>query len=187
MSLFFGINNVKSKNCTNNKLAYLYAMNTDWLWTIFWSILPISELRGGIPFALSQSLSPVLVYFVCVATNVLAFPIVYFFLELLHPIFSKMGFYNTLFEKFIIRTQHKVERSIEKYGFWGLMIFVMIPLPVTGAYTGTFASWLFKIPRVKAFLAVSLGVMISGLIVTTIFLSGAQVFQFLLKDVSHIG
>ena len=65
-------------------------MNADWLWTIFWSILPISELRGGIPFALSQSLNPILVYFVCVGTNILAFPIVYFFLEMLHPIFSKI-------------------------------------------------------------------------------------------------
>ncbi len=65
------------------------------------------------------------------------------------------------------------------------MVFVMVPLPVTGAYTGTFASWLFKIDKKKSFLAVSLGVMISGVIVTTIFLSGVQVFQFLLKDVSH--
>lgn len=162
-------------------------MNEDWLWTIFWSILPISELRGGIPYALSNNLNPVVVYFVCVGTNILAFPIVYFFLGLLHPLFSKIELYNILFEKIIVRTRRKVEKQIEKYGFWGLMVFVMIPLPVTGAYTGTFASWLFKIPKAKAFLAVSLGVMISGLIVTTIFLSGAQVFQFLLKDVSHIG
>ncbi len=160
-------------------------MNSDWLWTIFWSILPISELRGGIPFALSQNLNPFLVYLICVFTNILAFPIVYFFLEILHPLFSKWNWYKSLFDKFIIRTRKKVETQIEKYGFWGLMVFVMIPLPVTGAYTGTLASWLFKIDKKKAFLAVSLGVIISGIIVSAIYLSGVQVFQFLLKDVSH--
>ena len=161
-------------------------MNIDWLWTIFWSILPISELRGGIPFALLKELNPVVVYFVAVTTNIMAFPIVYLFLDLLHPIFIKWNWYSTLFDKFIVRTRSKIENQIQKYGFWGLMIFVMIPLPVTGAYTGTFASWLFKIERKKAFLAVSLGVMISGLIVSAIFLSGAEIFKFLLKDVSHI-
>lgn len=160
-------------------------MNSDILWTIFWSILPISELRGGIPFALSQGLNPFLVYFICVGTNMLAFPIVYFFLEILHPLFSKWSFYNKLFEKFVVRTRSKVEKQIEKYGFWGLMVFVMIPLPVTGAYTGTMASWLFKIDKKKAFLAVSLGIMISGLIVTAIYFSGLEVFNFLMKDVSH--
>ena len=74
------------------------------------------------------------------------------------------------------------ENKIDKYGFWGLMIFVMIPLPVTGAYTGSFAAWLFNIPKKKAFISVLLGVMISGMIVTTIMLTGIEALQFLLKD-----
>ena len=63
------------------------------------------------------------------------------------------------------------------------MLFVMIPLPVTGAYTGSFAAWLFNIPKKKAFLSVVLGVVISGIIVTTIMLTGIEAFQFLLKDI----
>ena len=77
----------------------------------------------------------------------------------------------------------RVEKKIEKYGFWGLMIFVMIPLPVTGAYTGCFAAWLFNIPKKKVFLAVSLGIIISGIIVTTLMVSGMEAFQFLIKDI----
>ncbi|HIB85266.1 MAG TPA: ligand-binding protein SH3, partial [Chromatiaceae bacterium] len=73
---------------------------------------------------------------------------------------------------------------IDKYGFWGLMVFVMIPLPVTGAYTGSFAAWIFGVKRRKAFLAVSLGVLIAGVIVTTVVLTGSQTFDFLIK---HIG
>ena len=53
---------------------------------------------------------------------------------------------------------------MEKYGFWGLMVFVMIPLPGTGAYLGTIASYAFNIDKQKAFLAISLGVIGSGII-----------------------
>lgn len=159
-------------------------MNADWLWTIIWSILPISELRGGIPYAFFHDLNPIVAYFVCVGTNLLAFPIVYFFVENLHPIFSKWSVYNTLFEKFIVRTRKKVEGPVAKYGFWGLMVFVMIPLPVTGAYTGSFASWLFKIDKKKSFMAVAFGVAIAGIIVSTVVFSGNEMFHFLIKDVS---
>ena len=158
-------------------------MNSDWFWTVFWSIVPISELRGGIPFALSKDLDPILVYLVCVGTNALAFPIVYLFLEKLHPLFEKWNWYQSLFDKFVVRTRKKLENQVEKYGFWALLIFVMIPLPVTGAYTGSLAAWLFNIDKKKSFLAVLLGVMISGLIVTFVYLLGVQVFDFLIKKV----
>ncbi len=156
---------------------------SDWLWTIFWSIVPISELRGGIPFALAHELNPIAVYFVCVISNVLAYPIVYLFLDNLHPVFKKWEWYQKLFDKFIIRTRHKVEKKIDKYGFWGLMIFVMIPLPVTGAYTGSLAAWLFNINKKKGFLAVLLGVIISGLIVTSVYLSGAKILDIFMKKI----
>lgn len=162
-------------------------MNEDWLWTIFWSVLPISELRGGIPYAFTQGLNPILAYFVCVGVNLLAFPIVYFFLEFFHPLFNKWSFYNTLFEKIIVRTRKKVEGPIAKYGFWGLMVFVMIPLPVTGAYTGSLASWVFEIDKKKSIMAVAFGVAIAGIIVTAIMVSGSTALNFLIKDVSHIG
>ncbi|MBC8302342.1 MAG: small multi-drug export protein [Pelagibacterales bacterium] len=158
-------------------------MNNIIFWSIFLSILPIAELRGGIPYAIANDLNPLLTFFICVGANILVFPIVFFFLEFLHPLFLKIDLYKRLFDKFIIKTREKIGNKIEKYGFWGLMIFVMIPLPVTGAYTGSFAAWLFNIPKKKAFLAVSLGVIMAGIIVTTIVLTGIEAFQFLLKDI----
>ena len=158
-------------------------MNNIIFWSIFLSILPIAELRGGIPYAIANDLNPLLTFFICVGANILVFPIVFFFLEFLHPLFLKIDLYKRLFDKFIIKTREKVGYKIEKYGFWGLMIFVMIPLPVTGAYSGSFAAWLFNIPKKKAFLAVSLGVIMAGIIVTTIVLTGIEAFQFLLKDI----
>jgi len=146
-------------------------------------MMPIAELRGGIPYALANGISPVTAYFVCTFANILAFPIVYLFFGFFHDIFNKMDWYKRLFDKLVLRTRSKIEGKLEKWGFWGLMIFVMIPLPVTGAYTGSFAAWLFGIEKRKGFLAVALGVFIAGLIVTAIFLSGAEAFSFLMKKV----
>lgn len=155
----------------------------DLIYSIILSMMPIAELRGGIPYALANGISPITAYLVCCAANILAFPIVYLFIGLFHDLFLKIQWYASLFEKLVLRTRSKVEDNLKKWGFWGLMVFVMIPLPVTGAYTGSFAAWVFGIEKSKAFLAVALGVMISGLIVTAIFLSGAELFHFLLKEV----
>lgn len=158
-------------------------MNSILFYAILLSLLPIAELRGGIPYAIANNINPLIAYFICVGANILAFPIVFFFLEFLHPLFLKIDLYKNLFDKFVIKTRDKLNDKIKKYGFWGLMLFVMIPLPVTGAYTGSFAAWLFNIPKKKAFLSVVLGVIISGIIVTTIMLTGIEAFQFLLKDI----
>lgn len=155
----------------------------DIIFSILLSMAPIFELRGGIPYALLHNIHPVTSYLICCGANILAFPIVYLFLGIFHGWFSQMQWYASLFEKLVVRTRHKVEGNLKRYGFWGLMVFVMIPLPVTGAYTGSFAAWAFGIEKKKAFIAVSLGVMISGLIVTGIVLSGTEVFHFLLKKV----
>ena len=145
--------------------------------------MPIAELRGGIPYALANGINPVTAYLISCSANILAFPIVYLFMGLFHNLFSKMDWYKKLFDKIVIRTRKNVGDKIEKWGFWGLMIFVMIPLPVTGAYTGSFAAWVFGIEKRKAFLAIVMGVLIAGLIVTAIFLSGAELFNFFLKKV----
>ena len=155
----------------------------DIIYTILLSITPIFELRGGIPYALANDINPVTAYIISCAANMLAFPIVYIFMGFFHDLFNKMDWYANLFEKIVVRTRVKVGDNLEKWGFWGLMVFVMIPLPVTGAYTGSFAAWVFGIEKRKGFLAVSLGVLIAGLIVTAIFLSGAELFSFLLKKV----
>ena len=154
----------------------------DYFYSIILSMMPIAELRGGIPYALAHDINPITAYFMCCFANILAFPIVYFFMGFFHDVFNKMSWYSNLFEKIVLRTRNKVGNNLEKWGFWGLMVFVMIPLPVTGAYTGSFAAWVFGIEKRKGFFAISLGVLIAGLIVTAIFLSGAELFGFLLKS-----
>jgi uncharacterized membrane protein len=152
-------------------------MNNTLIEAFLFSILPIAELRGGIPYAIFNDIHPLTAYIVCVVANILVFPIVYFFLEVIHPIFLKISFYKNLFDKIVIRTRKKLGLKIKKYGFWAIMIFVMIPLPVTGVYTGTLASWLFDIPKKRSFLSIVLGVIISGLIMTGISLFSSEVIK----------
>ena len=140
----------------------------EYIYAIILSMMPIAELRGGIPYALYNGIHPVTAYLICCAANILAFPIVYFFMGFFHDLFSKMSWYVNLFEKIVVRTRGKVGEKIEKWGFWGLMVFVMIPLPVTGAYTGSFAAWVFGIEKRKGFLAIVAGVLIAGLIVSVV-------------------
>jgi len=146
--------------------------------SILLSLLPIAELRGGIPYAILKDIHPLVAYFVCCLSNILVYPIVLIFLEYFHKHFLKIKYYQYLFDKFVEKTRRKTQKKIEKWGFWGIMIFVMIPLPVTGAYTGSLAAWIFNINKRKSFFAVSLGVFIAGIIVTAIVLTGVETLDF---------
>ena len=68
-----------------------------------------------------------------------------------------------------------------KWEFIVLMLFVGIPLPITGAYTGTILAWFFKINRKKAYVALSLGVLIAGIIVSIVSVLGINTLRFLIK------
>jgi len=148
---------------------------------IFVSLLPIAELRGGIPLGLSLGMNIFLVYLIAVLSNLLVFPLVYIFMNSVHNILINFEFYNKTFEIFLKRVRKKVHKKIERYGYLGLTLFVAIPLPITGAYTGTLAAWFFKMNWKKSFLAVALGVLIAGIIVSLVCLFGIKIFNIFIK------
>ena len=152
-------------------------------YAIILSVLPISELRGGIPYAYLVGNPIWLAYLVCVTANFFVGPIVFLFLSTLHRVLIKWRLYEKLFARFIQRVRKKTSRLIEKYGFWGVTIFVAIPLPVTGAYTGTVAAWLFGLDRKKSLLAVLVGVCIAGLVVSFVIYFGVEGLEFFVKKV----
>jgi uncharacterized membrane protein len=146
------------------------------------SLLPISELRGGIPYAFFSGNSIWISYLVCVTANFFVGPIIFVFLETGHKQLIKWPYYEKLFDRFIIRVRRKTTGLIEKYGFWGIAIFVAIPLPVTGAYTGGIAAWLFGLDRRKSILAILVGVCVAGIIVSSVLYFGIEGLQFLYKS-----
>lgn len=147
-----------------------------------WSLLPISELRGGIPIALHNGLSIWLAYIICVCANLLVIPLTYFFLDHLHEIFMDVKLYRKLFDSYVEKKRTSLEKYIgTKWEFIALTFFVGVPLPVTGAYTGTLLAWFFKLPRKKAYKAITLGVLIAGLIVALVLQLGLKAFNIFVK------
>jgi uncharacterized membrane protein len=149
--------------------------------SVILSLLPISELRGGIPVAVANGIPLGYAYLLCVAFNILVIPLFYIFLNTLHKLFYKIGLYRKIFDRYVNRTMLKAQDKVGKYGYWGVMLFVAIPLPVTGAYTGTLAAWLLKLSMKRSFLYLALGVVIAGIIVSIATLTGAEILKVFLK------
>jgi uncharacterized membrane protein len=152
-------------------------------WTAFLSFIPISELRGGIPFAIANGLPWYWAFCLGVFCNALVAPFCWIFLSTFHKLFLKMKWYEKFFNAFIERARNKLHSGIEKWGWFGVAIFVAIPFPLTGAWTGTLGAWVLGLSKKKTLLAVIIGVIISGSIVTAVVTLGAQAFNMFIKQV----
>lgn len=156
----------------------------DWIWTTLLTLLPIAELRGGLPYALLESGFPwYIAYPYCVLVNALVAPIAYMFLDSVHKLLYKWGIYARIFDRFVERSRHKLTEKVERWGLWGVALFVGIPLPITGAWTGTLGAWVLGLSRRRTMAAVLLGVAISGLIVSAIVLLGVEALNLFIKHV----
>ncbi len=136
------------------------------------SMLPIIELRGAIPVGINHfNLSPILVFLLSVTGNMV--PI--FFILLFFKWVTKIAERIPLLKKFLswlIERTKKRSQVIEKYEEIGLIFFVAIPLPVTGAWTGSLAAYLLGLDFWKSILCILLGVLFAGLIVTSLSILG---------------
>jgi uncharacterized membrane protein len=111
----------------------------------------------------------------------LVIPIVFVFLDTLHHQFYKVRPYRWLFDRWVVRTRAKAEKNVRKWGYWGVMLFVAIPLPITGAYTGTLAAWILKLDKVRSFRYLALGVVIAGVVVSIASVTGIEVLRIFTK------
>ncbi len=150
---------------------------------IILSILPISELRGALPYLYFNEVGIIPSYLISVLCNAMVYPIGILFFNTIHKALSHMTFYQKLFEKTVQRARNKVSKNINKYGLIGLMIFVAVPLPITGAWTGTIGAWALDLDKKKSFLSIFLGVVISGLIVTGVIYAGVGLNSIFIKQV----
>lgn len=136
------------------------------VFTMLVSMLPIIELRGGIPFGVALGLNPWAAFFASVVGNLLPLP---FIVVYIRRIFLWMRRHlprlNDLVDK-LERKAHLKGRKVTRYKYLGLMIFVAIPLPGTGGWTGALAAAFLNMPLRKAMPAMSAGVLIAGFLVT---------------------
>lgn len=134
------------------------------------ALTPIGELRLAIPIGLTQyNFNPIIVYLIAVIGNIIPPILIMLFLPAISKFLrEKSDYADRFFSWLFAHTRRKTEKYIKKYGALALIIFVAIPLPNTGAWTGSIAAWLFGIPFKKAIIYILYGILIAGLIVTAL-------------------
>lgn len=151
-------------------------------WAVLLSLLPVSELRGAIPFSLASGMPVGAAFALCVAANMLVGPVAWLFLSTLHRLLSRWRPYAAFFARVVERARRKVRAAVARWGYWGLAIFVAIPLPFTGAWTGALGAWVLGMETRKSLAAVAAGVLIAGTAVTLVAFFGIKAFSIFLKS-----
>ncbi|MDR2375918.1 MAG: small multi-drug export protein [Treponema sp.] len=149
--------------------------------TAFLAFLPISELRGAIPFAIANGIPWYIALPYAVMLNALVAPVCWIFLSTLHKWLLPIAWYANFFNRFVERARNKLQRGVEKWGWLGIALFVAIPLPVTGAWTGTLGAWVLGLRKGRTFLAVILGLICAGIVVTAVVSLGIRALDVFIK------
>ena len=145
----------------------------------FVSMIPVIELRGAIPYGVAFGLPLWLTYIVAIIGNMLPVPVIYFFARRVLEWGEDKPIIGRFFTFCLVKGEHVGEKLRAKAGrglFWALLLFVGIPLPGTGAWTGTLAASLLHFDFKKSVLACMGGVLLAGLIMGTLSLAGVSVF-----------
>lgn len=133
------------------------------------SILPILELRGGLIAASLLNVSPLTGYIVSIIGNTLPVPFILLFINKILDLMekSKIKWMNKL-SKWLDKKARKHKDLIEKYGYLGLTLFVGVPLPGTGAWTGCLAASVLNMNKKKSFISIMLGIIMASIIMMLI-------------------
>lgn len=146
------------------------------LLVIFFSMIPISELRGAIPLGISLGLSPIHSTIISICGNILIVPIL---LRILHPLiiyFEKTYLFKRTIGVIKTRAINKAD-AIKAYSLIGLFIFVSVPLPTSGAWTASVIASILKLDKKKSFIAISSGIIVAGIIVLGISVGAFKIFD----------
>lgn len=155
-------------------LVELFSSLPAWLVTIIIAMLPISELRGAIPIAIGiYGINPVDAFILAVIGNMIpVIPLLLFLESVSNFLRNRWTVWDRFFTWLFTRTHRNHSKEFEKYGTLALAIFVGLPLPATGAWTGCAAAFVFGIKFRNALLAITSGVIAAGIIVTLITVAG---------------
>ncbi len=133
--------------------------------TFLISMIPVIELRGALPIGVGMGLHPTMALVISVIGNLLPLPFLILFTK---KVFSWLRHHFPKLDKVISKLEERAEAkraTVEKYKFWGLFIFVAIPLPGTGGWTGALIAAMMDMRIKKAFPAITLGVLCAGIII----------------------
>ena len=159
------------------------------------TFIPALELRASIPYGIlggtihlpfginlsGLGMEWYWVVLVCILANIVLGVMVYFLLDNFVHLVVKVKWIGKIYNKIVARTQHRIKKYVEKYGEFGIAVFIGIPLPGSGVYTGALAAYLIGLKFKKFILANVIGVLMAGIIVTLIIVSGSGLFGLFVK------
>ncbi len=149
-----------------DKLLALLAGSSAELITAVLAMLPVSELRGAIPYAVGVAgMSWQKAYVIAVIANFIPVIPIFYLIGPISDYLRKVPLFDRFFTWLFARARRK-GKLIERFEILGLVLFVAIPLPVTGAWTGTIAAFVFGVKKRVALPSIFLGICIAGVVVT---------------------
>ena len=131
------------------------------------SLFPVLELRGGMIAARALNIDFIQAFIVCYLGNMIPIPFILLFIRKIFTLMRKISFFGKIVDKLEERADKKKD-TIVKYQEWGLLLFVAIPLPGTGGWTGALIAALMDLRMKKCLPIIALGVFIAGLIMSLI-------------------
>lgn len=148
----------------------------EFIWTLLVSMVPIVELRGGIPFGVAAGLPVWQAYLAAVIGNILPAPfIIVYIRRIFQWLRRKMPRLNRVVDK-LEQKAHLKGQKVTKYKYLGLAIFVAVPLPGTGAWTGALAAAFLDMPLRKALPSIIAGVLVAGIAISILTFGVASIF-----------
>ncbi|MCK4328136.1 MAG: small multi-drug export protein [Candidatus Diapherotrites archaeon] len=135
-----------------------------WLEVFLLVLSPGIELRGAIPYGIATGMDPIVVGIAATVANILlVFPL-FFFLDHVFPMFESW----TLSQKLLKRARRAAAPYVDQYGRIGLALFVAVPLPGSGVYSGALAAYVLGVPRKSSMVGIGVGAALAGMLVTCI-------------------
>ena len=129
------------------------------------SLMPILELRGGLLAASLLHVEYIRALIICVVGNILPIPVVLLFLKKVLDLLEKWHVTKKIVDWLMKKVDNKREK-IDKYGYMGLILFVGIPLPGTGAWTGSLLAVVLGLDRKKSFICIIIGILLAAIIMS---------------------
>ena len=157
----------------------MFEIIPSWFWIFFTSLIPWWESRYAIPMAM--------VYFnwewwqavpIAVIGNILPIPFILLFFHYAEKILRNYKFWTKIMDWLFAKTRRRADAKIRKYEHLGLLLFVAIPLPFTGAWTGALIAYLFDLKFTKSLITIFVGVIIAAAIMITVTLLFGNIFGF---------
>ena len=161
-------------------IVSLFSGVPHWLATALISTLPIFELRGAIPVAIGiYHITPPKAYLLAIIGNTIPVIPLLLYLEPVSNYLRRYRPWDRFFQWLFTRAHHTHSESFERYGTIALALFVAVPLPVTGAWTGCAAAFVLGIRFEHALAAIIAGILIAGIIITAITVGADTILTYI--------